>query len=99
MMHQNATVTQPSPEDDIFDVSKVLIWKVGAPGFEPGTFGSQNRRATKLRYAPSRSYEDCWRGCPLFCPLYIFWVFFGRVYNSHLPLSKGHDRLTFCFTL
>ena len=26
--------------------------KVGAPGFEPGAFGSQSRRATKLRYAP-----------------------------------------------
>ena len=33
--------------------AKPLIQKVGAPGFEPGTFGSQNRRATKLRYAPS----------------------------------------------
>ncbi len=30
----------------------ILRKKVGAPGFEPGTFGSQNRRATKLRYAP-----------------------------------------------
>jgi hypothetical protein len=30
----------------------LLKKKVGAPGFEPGTFGSQNRRATKLRYAP-----------------------------------------------
>ena len=36
---------------------KSLKEKVGAPGFEPGTFGSQNRRATKLRYAPSRTYE------------------------------------------
>ncbi len=26
--------------------------KVGAPGFEPGAFGSQSRRATRLRYAP-----------------------------------------------
>jgi hypothetical protein len=26
--------------------------KVGAPGFEPGTFWSQTRRATGLRYAP-----------------------------------------------
>ena len=25
---------------------------VGAPGFEPGTFGSQSRRATGLRHAP-----------------------------------------------
>ena len=25
---------------------------VGAPGFEPGAFCSQSRRATKLRYAP-----------------------------------------------
>ena len=25
---------------------------VGAPGFEPGAFGSQSRRATRLRYAP-----------------------------------------------
>ena len=34
------------------DPHHLLICKVGAPGFEPGTFGSQNRRATKLRYAP-----------------------------------------------
>jgi hypothetical protein len=33
-------------------LTKSLMGKVGAPGFEPGTFGSQNRRATKLRYAP-----------------------------------------------
>ena len=26
--------------------------EVGAPGFEPGTFWSQTRRATGLRYAP-----------------------------------------------
>ena len=26
--------------------------EVGAPGFEPGAFGSQSRRATRLRYAP-----------------------------------------------
>src|SRR4051812_41008342 len=26
--------------------------KIGAPGFEPGTFWSQTRRATGLRYAP-----------------------------------------------
>ena len=25
---------------------------IGAPGFEPGTFGSQSRRATGLRHAP-----------------------------------------------
>src|SRR3989449_3629776 len=29
-----------------------LIRRVGAPGFEPGTFWSQTRRATGLRYAP-----------------------------------------------
>src|SRR5204863_1136531 len=28
------------------------IWGIGAPGFEPGTFWSQTRRATGLRYAP-----------------------------------------------
>ena len=33
-------------------LSNPLFLLVGAPGFEPGTFGSQNRRATKLRYAP-----------------------------------------------
>src|SRR5437667_10370763 len=27
-------------------------WEIGAPGFEPGTFWSQTRRATGLRYAP-----------------------------------------------
>ncbi len=26
---------------------------VGAIGFEPTTYGSQNRRATRLRYAPN----------------------------------------------
>ena len=26
---------------------------VGATGFEPATYGTQNRRATKLRYAPT----------------------------------------------
>ncbi len=26
---------------------------VGAIGFEPTTYGSQNRRATRLRYAPT----------------------------------------------
>ena len=30
---------------------------VGAPGFEPGAFGSQSRRATRLRYAPLWSAE------------------------------------------
>src|SRR5499433_227123 len=28
---------------------------VGAPGFEPGTSCAQGRRATRLRYAPTRS--------------------------------------------
>ena len=72
MMHQNATAAQPAQEDEISDVSKVLIWKVGAPGFEPGTFGSQNRRATKLRYAPSKTYEDCWRGYNVFVTYDLF---------------------------
>src|SRR5437899_11725123 len=27
-------------------------YEIGAPGFEPGTFWSQTRRATGLRYAP-----------------------------------------------
>ena len=35
--------------------------KVGAPGFEPGTFGSQNRRATKLRYAPREEVLYGWK--------------------------------------
>lgn len=29
------------------------LWMVGAIGFEPTTYGTQNRRATKLRYAPT----------------------------------------------
>ncbi len=29
---------------------------IGATGFEPATYGSQSRRATKLRYAPFRSH-------------------------------------------
>jgi hypothetical protein len=32
--------------------SKSLILLVGAAGFEPATFWSQTRRATRLRYAP-----------------------------------------------
>jgi hypothetical protein len=51
-MHQNATWTQPGCRHESDNSSKPLICEVGAPGFEPGTFGSQNRRATKLRYAP-----------------------------------------------
>ena len=29
---------------------------VGAIGFEPTTYGTQNRRATKLRHAPTERY-------------------------------------------
>ena len=29
-----------------------MSYRIGAPGFEPGTFWSQTRRATGLRYAP-----------------------------------------------
>ena len=39
----------PKPE------SENQQFMVGARGFEPPTFWSQTRRATKLRYAPSRS--------------------------------------------
>ena len=28
---------------------------VGAIGFEPTTYGTQNRRATRLRYAPTKA--------------------------------------------
>ena len=35
---------------------------VGAPGFEPGAFGSQSRRATRLRYAPIGMRQDAGRG-------------------------------------
>ena len=34
--------------------------QVGAPGFEPGAFGSQSRRATKLRYAPFCLWKGGW---------------------------------------
>jgi hypothetical protein len=33
-------------------LQKHLILLVGAAGFEPATFWSQTRRATRLRYAP-----------------------------------------------
>src|SRR3989475_11572217 len=33
-------------------VAALMIQIIGAPGFEPGTFWSQTRRATGLRYAP-----------------------------------------------
>jgi hypothetical protein len=32
----------------------VLPEMVGAIGFEPTTYGTQNRRATKLRHAPTK---------------------------------------------
>src|SRR6185503_2219442 len=35
-----------------FELQKCLILLVGAAGFEPATFWSQTRRATRLRYAP-----------------------------------------------
>ena len=35
---------------------------VGAPGFEPGAFGSQSRRATRLRYAPIGMRQGGGRG-------------------------------------
>ena len=36
-------------------VSGNLTEMVGAIGFEPTTYGTQNRRATRLRHAPTRS--------------------------------------------
>jgi hypothetical protein len=35
---------------------------VGAIGFEPTTYGSQNRRATRLRYAPTKGSLVCRAG-------------------------------------
>ena len=37
---------------------------IGAPGFEPGTFGSQSRRATGLRHAPCHVWVTAWAGVP-----------------------------------
>ena len=34
-----------------------MLTSIGAPGFEPGTFWSQTRRATGLRYAPLTNGE------------------------------------------
>src|SRR3989442_8011832 len=34
-------------------IAALILRTIGAPGFEPGTFWSQTRRATGLRYAPS----------------------------------------------
>src|SRR5690242_15392556 len=40
-------------------LQQAVIWKgnwlVGAAGFEPATFCSQSRRATRLRYAPTET--------------------------------------------
>src|SRR5207253_1229266 len=33
-------------------IAALILPTIGAPGFEPGTFWSQTRRATGLRYAP-----------------------------------------------
>ena len=35
--------------------NKINWWMVGAIGFEPTTYGTQNRRATRLRHAPNIS--------------------------------------------
>src|SRR5205823_13727818 len=57
--------------------------KVGAPGFEPGTFGSQNRRATKLRYAPIGSKGPIGRKCPLCVPYeLLLTVLLGKLKGS-----------------
>ncbi len=56
---------RPRPVDPSIGASGGSI---GAPGFEPGTFWSQTRRATKLRYAPrneSRLYHNAKFGVPI----------------------------------
>src|SRR5438309_5714694 len=66
---------------------------VGAPGLEPGTFCSQSRRATKLRYAPSASMLSC---APPFCKESAH----GPVNVARPPISHArsagvpHDPLT-----
>ena len=35
------------------EVSMLVREVVGARGFEPPAYGTQNRRATRLRYAPT----------------------------------------------
>src|SRR5690348_568709 len=42
-------------------IAALILRTVGAPGFEPGTFWSQTRRATGLRYAPSTTYATVYK--------------------------------------
>jgi hypothetical protein len=42
------------------DKQAALRWQIGVRGFEPPTFSSRTRRATKLRYTPRAS--SCCRG-------------------------------------
>src|SRR5205823_8286230 len=47
---QHAGLRRKCPAAEV--LAGLTIRRVGAPGFEPGTFWSQTRRATGLRYAP-----------------------------------------------
>jgi hypothetical protein len=48
------TNSRPSRgKDAIYTNTTKSLKMVGAIGFEPTTYGSQNRRATRLRYAPT----------------------------------------------
>ncbi len=53
--------TKACPAKTNFNSVMDLLKMVGAIGFEPTTYGTQNRRATRLRYAPTfqRSIHCC----------------------------------------
>ena len=41
----------------VLDILRTGIWMVGAEGFEPSTFWSRTKRATRLRYAPVENLQ------------------------------------------
>ena len=51
--HHNSQSRHSDAIRSALDLGENVIGMVGAIGFEPTTYGTQNRRATRLRYAPT----------------------------------------------
>jgi hypothetical protein len=50
----------PRPDAAQTEIDLAMAVLVGAAGFEPATFWSQTRRATRLRYAPPEpAFDTC----------------------------------------
>ena len=68
---------------------------VGAPGFEPGTSCAQGRRATRLRYAPTRTALLILKHIRIFRSLQFIVLGLDRAFTVHLfrrNRSLDHDR-------